>query len=290
MVPVTLSHFSKWFDAHVPKLQQIALNLVNSESAIYITDGETARVISPYRNTCLLANFTERNDGVYRCDEAKILDMKTAENRVDKEVYKEFKSAMPNSRHMVNMIVAVKLAGFVKFQPLTVGTMGWSITEAECQEKNDAMWKALEFHHKSIETCHVCNAKARQRCSRCKVTAYCGRGHQTVDWDHHKADCHSLAVDKALALLKTGMERALDSYPAEWDTCLITIPSTDFAVPREEWQELGRDLHRRGGDKLLHDVADKFQSYLFSLHGDAHYEKIRLASTEIKRWNSITSP
>ena len=40
-----------------------------------------------------------------------------------------------------------------------------------------------------VNQCAVCGKEDTKACSRCKVTAYCGKSCQIADWPRHKAQC-----------------------------------------------------------------------------------------------------
>lgn len=44
------------------------------------------------------------------------------------------------------------------------------------------------------ESCATCGAPATQRCSKCRVTRYCGKEHQRAHWATHRAACRPYVV------------------------------------------------------------------------------------------------
>jgi hypothetical protein len=60
----------------------------------------------------------------------------------------------------------------------------------------------------SIEKCQVCEKdKNLLKCSRCKSVFYCGKQHQTQDWNKHKLNCKEAKIEEKVLELNDIFEK-----------------------------------------------------------------------------------
>ena len=52
----------------------------------------------------------------------------------------------------------------------------------------------LTMNAEITESCAVCKKPAKNKCSGCKITFYCGREHQKAHWKKHSVNCRSYKV------------------------------------------------------------------------------------------------
>lgn len=64
----------------------------------------------------------------------------------------------------------------------------------------------------TTNACAVCQAPAKNRCSRCKLVWYCGVDHQRQHWKTHKATCNDAYRADQHTLHKQAFDRIIAKY------------------------------------------------------------------------------
>lgn len=80
-----------------------------------------------------------------------------------------------------------------------------------------------------MASCRVCRNPTTLTCARCKITYYCGKAHQIMDWKDHKEFCddmcdYSLPPKYKSTYPGSALERALESAPEDTEPKFIRSP------------------------------------------------------------------
>ncbi|CAH8618316.1 unnamed protein product [Schistosoma mattheei] len=92
--------------------------------------------------------------------------------------------------------------------------------EFPSREMLNSMIKAnsIPWAGKYSSICPICGCKADKTCSKCKITSYCSKMHQVLDWKRHKLECGSKCHDFMLLFEQNSFllpEYRLCSEPAD---------------------------------------------------------------------------
>ncbi|XP_068630272.1 programmed cell death protein 2 [Battus philenor] len=141
-------------------------------------------------------------------------------------------------------------------------------------EENEQQSFSME---KWAKLCHVCGIKGPSHCSKCKMSYYCSRKHQILDWQKgHKEVCSKLQVGEKIPIPDFVVTDAGKSILfKEWELVVDTEDEEDKTVvnENEEMEKLRKMISERSAGTLSNISESEIEQYTRNMPEDKVFSK-----------------